>query len=209
MRFADLDAVTLDAFGTLISLADPVPALVTLLESHGAAREPGVVRRAVEAEARYYRAHALTGRDPATLAALRRRCAAVFLQAAEAAQVDPAEFVTPFVAALRFQIVPAAAEALENLRARGLSLAVVSNWDYELPARLREVGLAPLFSTVVTSAEAGVEKPDPKIFGVALDRLGVAADRTLHVGDGDADSAGARAARLRFEWAPLADVVDR
>ena len=93
------------------------------------------------------------------------------------------------------------------LRRRGLALAVVSNWDVGLAEHLGRVGIGALVDTVVTSAEAGAAKPDPAVFHLALERLRVAADRTLHVGDSDSDEEGARAAGLRFAPAPLAAAV--
>jgi HAD superfamily hydrolase (TIGR01549 family) len=61
----------------------------------------------------------------------------------------------------------------------------------------------------VSSAEAGAEKPDPRAFAKAVDRLGVRAERALHVGDDEADQAGAAAAGLAFEPAPLATLPAR
>jgi HAD superfamily hydrolase (TIGR01549 family) len=59
---------------------------------------------------------------------------------------------------------------------------------------------------VVTSAEAGVAKPDARIFLEALARLRVAPERALHVGDhAESDEQGARAAGMQFTFAPLAD----
>ena len=52
---------------------------------------------------------------------------------------------------------------------------------------------------VVDSAKVGIEKPDPGIFRIALDRMGVAAERALFVGDiRSVDEDGARAAGLHF-----------
>ncbi len=87
---------------------------------------------------------------------------------------------------------------LEELRARGLVLGVVSNWDGTLDARLRGWGLREHFAAVADSAVVGRAKPDPAIFAGVLERLGVPAERCLHVGDRpDTDVAGARAAGLR------------
>lgn len=90
-----------------------------------------------------------------------------------------------------------AASLLERLRRRGLRTAVVSNFDARLPALLEELGLAAGLDAVVLPCEARALKPDPAIFGFALQRLGVPAGEALFVGD-DArrDLAGARAAGL-------------
>ena len=202
-----IEAVTLDAFGTLLELRDPVPALREALHARGVERAPAEVEAAFRAEADYYVPRSYEGRDEESLARLRRECAAVFLRAA-GTDIDPEEFVGSFMAALAFRAVPGAADAIRELRRRGLALAVVSNWDMSLPQRLREAGLDG-FDAVVSSAEAGAQKPDPRPFALALARLGVAPARALHVGDGEADEEGARAAGMRFAHAPLADVVRR
>lgn len=82
---------------------------------------------------------------------------------------------------------PEVAGALEGLRATGVGLAVVSNWDRRLPEILEGLGLAGFFTVVVVSAREGVEKPASAIFHRALDRLGVAPQRALHVGDSPRD----------------------
>jgi putative hydrolase of the HAD superfamily len=74
----------------------------------------------------------------------------------------------------------------------------VSNWDVSLHDVLAELDWTARFDVVVTSAELGVAKPDPRLFLVALDALGVAPAGAVHVGDDlEADVAGARAAGVR------------
>jgi HAD superfamily hydrolase (TIGR01509 family) len=206
VRLADLDAVTLDANGTLVGLVDPVPQVVALLGEGGCHRTPAEVRAAMAAEFAYYRAHLVEGRDADSLRRLHERCAAVFLEDVGAA-LDPSAFAPGYVAALRFEPLPGVRPALAALRARGLELAVVSNWDCSLHERLDELGLAPLLRVVVTAAEAGVGKPDAQPFALALARLGVDPGRTLHVGDGESDRLGAEAAGVHFAPAPLAAAV--
>jgi len=195
-----LDAVTFDAYGTLVELVDPVPALQAALAERGVGRGPEQVRAAFRAEVAYYRPRSLEGRDAETLAALRRDCAGVFLREA-GADLDPAEFAGPFVDALAFRQVAGAVAAVERLAAHGLALAVVSNWDVGLHEKLGP--LASRFQCVVTSAEAGAAKPDPTVFRLALGRLGVEPARALHVGDDQNDEEGARAAGMRYRGAPL------
>jgi HAD superfamily hydrolase (TIGR01509 family) len=205
MRPADLDAVTIDAYGTLVELADPVPALTEGLRALGVDCDADRVKRAFAKEVAYYRERSHEGRDDATLYALRRECVAVILDDL-GSEVDPAAFVDGFVAALRFELLPGVREAVERLRRLGLELAVVSNWDVALREHLAGIGLGGL--TVVTSAEAGAPKPDPAVFLLALERLDVRPERALHVGDSEADEEGARAAGMRFAPAPLARAVE-
>jgi len=202
MRFAELDAVTVDGYGTLVRLVDPVPSLVRSLEECGIDRDPKLVRAAFRAEVGYYRPEALRGRDADSLFRLRCDCTRVFLDAAGAG-LEPESFVDDFMAAIRFEAVPGAITTLEQLRGRGLDLAVVSNWDVGLAEQLERIGADHLFSTVVTSAEAGAAKPDPAAFRLALQRLGVEPARALHVGDEAEDEEGAAAAGMRFAPAPL------
>jgi putative hydrolase of the HAD superfamily len=206
MRFADLDAVTVDGFGTLLELENPVGRLVAALDSRGIQRSKPAIAAAFTAEARFYRSWAHLAGDRARLARLRRDCARVFLDQL-AAPLDPEEFAEPYVEALVFRPADGAREAVAALRSHGLRLAVVSNWDCSLPEQLRALGLLDEFDAVVTSADAGVPKPEPYVFHMALERLGAAAGRALHVGDEDADAQGARAAGMHFAPAPLSSAV--
>ncbi len=88
-------------------------------------------------------------------------------------------------------------EALLALRAVGLRLGVVSNSDGRVEVALEAADIRDCFDVVVDSALVGLEKPDPAIFHVALDGLGVSADEALYVGDlYEVDIVGARAAGL-------------
>ena len=62
-------------------------------------------------------------------------------------------------------------------------LAVVSNFYGNLEGVLRELGIGGLFDAAVDSAVVGLRKPDPAIFALALERLGVAAAEAYVVGD--------------------------
>jgi putative hydrolase of the HAD superfamily len=206
MRFADLDAVTIDAFGTLLELRDPVAPLDRALRSRGVERGRDAIASAFRAEMEYYVPRSSTGRDDASLALLRRDCAAVFLDALDAS-LDPESFAAPYVDALEFVPLPGALEAVQELRRRGLALAVVSNWDVGLGQHLARAGIGAWVDAVVTSAEVGAPKPDPAVFLAALERLRVPAARALHIGDSPADEEGARTAGLAFAPAPLVDAV--
>jgi HAD superfamily hydrolase (TIGR01509 family) len=204
-RLAELDAVTIDAYGTLVELERPVARLRDALARRGLDRNEPEVARAFEAEVAYYSEHKAEGRDDNSLAGLRARCASVFVAELGLAGED---FTDDFVAALVFEPLQGTRKALEQLRSRGLALAVVSNWDVGLHEHLARLRLSPYFAAVLTSAEVGVEKPDPALFRAALERLRVAPGRALHVGDGGADETGAAAAGMRFAEAPLPALVE-
>jgi HAD superfamily hydrolase (TIGR01509 family) len=96
---------------------------------------------------------------------------------------------------------------LDALRARGYRLAAVSNSDGVAASLLAAAGLADAFECIVDSAIVGVEKPDPRIFAIAAQRIGVAADACVYVGDFDSiDVAGPRAAGMHAVLIDPADV---
>jgi putative hydrolase of the HAD superfamily len=191
---AALDAVTIDAYGTLLELHDPVGSFARIAPGF----ERNAIDRAFRTEVDYYAGHSVEARDEASLRELRAECARVF-NAELGSSLSPDEFMS----ALDFTWIDGAVEAVHGLRARGLAVAVVSNWDISLHERL-----APLGIVVTTSADVGARKPDPAIFRLALERLGVLPERTLHVGDTAADEAGARAAGISFAPAPLASLLE-
>jgi len=205
---ADLDVVTLDVLGTLVELADPVPGLRRALAAHGVEREDADVGPAFAAEVDYYLPRAHKGGDPEALTKLRRDCAAVFLEACQA-DLDPTAFAPDFDAAIEFRLLPDVVPALDALQAAGFSLACVANWDISLTDHLEGLGLTQRFQATVSSAEAGSQKPDPRPFELALERLGVPASRALHCGDSDADREGAARAGLAFEPDPVATLPER
>jgi putative hydrolase of the HAD superfamily len=202
MRFADLDAVTVDGYGTLVRLRDPVPLFLEQLGSRGVESTAEAVTAGFAAEVAYYRPNALLGRDEDSLAALRLECTRIFLEGAGVA-LAPESFVEGFMTSIVMEPIEGAFETVRGLRARGLEVAVVSNWDIGLTEQLERLGVASLFTSIVTTAEAGAPKPEPAVFRLALERLGVEAARALHVGDESGDEKGARAAGMQFAPAPL------
>jgi HAD superfamily hydrolase (TIGR01509 family) len=194
VRAADLDAVTLDAHGTMLRVVDPLPRLRELLPEH----DPEAIMEAFRAEGRFYREHVSMGTDPASLAQLQEDCVSIFNRTLGATLT-----AEQYVDTIRFELLPGVMESLERLRSLGLALAVVGNWDFSLHERLAEHGLAGYFATVVHAAR----KPDPDGLRLALDRLHVRPSRALHIGDEDADEQAARALGMRFARTPLADAV--
>jgi HAD superfamily hydrolase (TIGR01509 family) len=88
--------------------------------------------------------------------------------------------------------------ALSALRTLGLRLTVVSNANGTLCAHMARIGLDDLVDCVLDSYDERVEKPDPRLFEIALDRSGAARETTIHVGDlYNVDVVGARSAGLR------------
>lgn len=94
-------------------------------------------------------------------------------------------------------VYPDVVPTLETLAARGLPLAIVSNWDSHLPRVLEMTGLTRYFCTVSVSAIEETGKPDAEIFRRTCARVSVAPEEALHVGDSPVDDVdGARGAGL-------------
>ena len=184
-------AVFLDALGTMVELEPP---WIGLREAIGEGVSDERLVAAVKAEMAYYKDHSHEGRDPESLADLRRRCAEL-LSRELGAEVG----VDTLVESIRFAPFADASPALDRLRSRGVKLVCVSNWDCSLGAVLERCGLAHLLDGAVSSAEAGARKPDPAIFAPALELAGCEPGEALHVGDtreedlDAADAAGIRA----------------
>jgi FMN phosphatase YigB (HAD superfamily) len=108
-------------------------------------------------------------------------------------------------AALWVDVVAGCREALRDLASTGVRLGVVSNADGMMGERLRAAeilqvgpGLGVEVECVIDSGDVGVMKPDPRIFRVALEAMGVEPDAVWYVGDMPAiDIVGARRAGLR------------
>ena len=80
---------------------------------------------------------------------------------------------------------------------RDFTLVALTNGN----ADLEVAGVSPYFAFCISPAEAGVQKPDPRMFEVALARAGVSAARAVHVGDQPLyDVEGARRASLASVW---------
>jgi HAD superfamily hydrolase (TIGR01509 family) len=183
-------AVFLDALGTLVELEPP---WLSLRRRVPARVSDERLEAALLAEMAYYRDHAHEGRDDASLADLRERCA-VLVSEQLGVEVTAEELVD----AIRFGAYPDAVPALRELRDRGEKLLAVSNWDCSLPDVLDRAGVGELLDGSVSSAGAGARKPDPAIFEAALELAGVLPNEALHVGDTrEEDVEGASAAGIR------------
>lgn len=102
--------------------------------------------------------------------------------------IDPASWTT----------YPDTARVFKNLNAQGIRTAVVSNIAFDVRPAFTAIGTAEYVDEFVLSFEVGAVKPDPAIFTAALDRLGVAAQDALMVGDSEEADGGARAVGCQF-----------
>jgi HAD superfamily hydrolase (TIGR01509 family) len=199
---AELDGVTIDAYGTLVTLLDPVPALTAALAERDVLRDYHTVVHGFRTEVAHYVEHSAEGHDEAGLARLQRDCARVFLEAV-GAELDADAFAPVYASAMHFELLSGVLPALERLRSLGLELAVVANWDLTLRRLLDEVGIAQQVRTIVHAAG----KPAPDGLLRTLKKMQVDPGRALHIGDDDVDELAARAAGMHFRRAPLADAV--
>ena len=92
---------------------------------------------------------------------------------------------------------PGTFEALEAFKSAGYRLGIVSNAEGQVEADAKRFGLAPYFDVIIDSQVVGVAKPDPRIFQIALERLGAGPDEVRFAGDiYSIDVEGARAAGI-------------
>jgi putative hydrolase of the HAD superfamily len=110
---------------------------------------------------------------------------------------------------------PDAVPTLEELRRRGHRLGMISACSQEVPDVWDRTPFGPLFDTAVFSCSVGVSKPDPRIYEIAREELGVEAGDCLFVGDGandelpGAERAGMKAVQLRAPGEPLTPEGER
>lgn len=96
---------------------------------------------------------------------------------------------------------PESGAVLRGLIDRGYRLHVVSNNTEDLRRIVENLGWTDLFSSITFSQEVGAEKPDPRVFRLALERSGTSPAEVIHVGDSwGADIEGARAVGIRPVW---------
>jgi len=72
---------------------------------------------------------------------------------------------------------------LTDLKSRKLILGLISNVDSDITPLLNKLGVKPLLQVVVTSQDAGANKPQPEIFRKALRQAGMQASEAIYVGD--------------------------
>jgi HAD superfamily hydrolase (TIGR01662 family) len=201
-----LEAILLDAGNTLVFL-DHL-AVADVVSSHGIVVDGRVLRR-VEGEAkRHYEALMARGVSHEDGWGLYLRA---LLEAAGLTTIDAASMIAPLRRAhdafnLWRRVPDGLIGSLARARAAGLRVGVVSNSEGKLPELFERVGLAPHVELVVDSHHEGVRKPDPELFLRALARLGIAAERSVYLGDiPGVDVVGANAAGVA---AVLVDPLD-
>ena len=201
----EIGAVFLDAGDTLLAADPPIDHVYRdAFAMHGISTEVEDVHGAVHATWREVDAARARGEErwkgPGGEAGFWRRfVAAVFARVGGGEMPESllTYLVSHFREELHWQLYPEVPEVLAALRARGVKLVVVSNWDSSLPSLLSRLGIRDAFDDVIVSAVVGFSKPDRGIFDEAVRRAGVPHGAALHVGDSFVDDyEGARAAGL-------------
>jgi HAD superfamily hydrolase (TIGR01509 family) len=193
---ASVDTVLLDAGGVLVR--PDFRRVAAALGARGVAVDPEALAAAELRAKREMDGPAAPGTDPS-----RDYFGRVLLHAG----IDLSKETDAALADLRqehrrrnlWDAVPAdVGPALRRLGRGGRRLVVVSNSDGTVRSVLRRLGLASHFVAILDSAEEGVEKPDPRLFQIALERAAAAPEGAVHVGDlYHVDVVGARAAGIR------------
>lgn len=96
------------------------------------------------------------------------------------------ELFATFSAAESYRLFDDVVETLDDLHHRGLRLGLISNFEGWLEKMLVELEVGHRFEVSVISGLERIEKPDPAIYRVALERAGVEPERAVHVGDSPA-----------------------
>jgi HAD superfamily hydrolase (TIGR01549 family) len=86
-----------------------------------------------------------------------------------------------------FQPFEGVHQTLSDLKNKGYQLAVISNWDLTLSNVLKAHRLDQYFDLIVASLVEGIEKPYPRLFHIALEKLGVKPSEAVHIGDDPVD----------------------
>ncbi len=95
----------------------------------------------------------------------------------------PERLYAAFTDLSNYRLFPDVIPALDRLNDAGMLLGVISNFEAWLERLLVHLGVAHLFDVQVISGIEGLEKPDPAIFVLALERAGVGARDAVYVGD--------------------------
>ena len=176
-----IGAVFLDAGDTLLAADPPVDHVYRdAFARHGVEATADDVHGAVHATWREVDAARERGearwKGPGGEAGFWRRfVGAVFARLGGGEMPEPllAHLIAHFREELHWTLYPEVPEVLAALRAKGVKLVVVSNWDSSLPSLLERLGIRDSFDEVIVSAVVGVSKPDRGIFDEALRRAGV------------------------------------
>ena len=194
----------LDAMGTLIGLKDSVgTTYAALAQRHGLTVEPAAIDQVFPSIYGQAPPLAFPGLEGPALKGAEitwwgERINETLLQAGAgpAPEALRMELFERFACTDLWRVFAEVPCQLEAWKARGLKLAVVSNFDQRLHDLLEGLGLNRWLDAVVISSQAGAAKPNPKPLLLALQALELGAHQVWHVGDSAADEQAAQAAGI-------------
>jgi putative hydrolase of the HAD superfamily len=193
-------AVVFDFYGTLGESEWQGDWLGELLSARAVRYDRAVARR-YATDAWDGKEHVEHSVDEATYRAWRRVRMRAMLEELGAVEGDLDDLVGAIderLSSFRMVAYPESARVLRALRDDGLTIAVCSNWDWDLREQLAVCGLDGLVDIVVSSAWAGARKPHPRVFEAVLRELDVEPECVVFVGDNwEADVEGPRALGMR------------
>jgi putative hydrolase of the HAD superfamily len=166
-------AVLLDFYGTLAHATTWGPRLEDVLARRGFEIPDGVSVHDDHIDGREHIEHSV---DADTYRAWEQARMRRFVEACGVGPDDADLLVDELYTATKsfqLQAYPEAPEVLSELRARKITIAVCSNWDWHLDRAMAQAGLDSLVDVMVTSAQAGARKPHRRIFDHTLDKCGI------------------------------------
>ncbi len=152
-----------------------------------------------------------TGELPTTEANVEYVCRLLGVRPDPARVGEAARLRTELTRRILLAPLPRALVALAELRESGYAIGLVSDCSSEVPLLWPETELAPLIDVPVFSCRAGFRKPDPRIYVLACEGLGVRPEECLYVADGvgkelsGALAVGMRAALIRVAYDEATD----
>ena len=188
---SDIRAVFFDAGETLLYPHPSFAEVFTeVLREQGHRVDPAMVQEVVSAYSQRFTDMAREGRLWSTSSdrsrEMWRTIYDVFLTEVGIAEDHDRLFealYTRFTDMATYRLHPDALPTLERLRRTDLVLGLISNFEEWLERLLEALKVHHFFAVTVISGVEGVEKPDPRIFRIALDRAGVEPGESVYVGD--------------------------
>ena len=80
-----------------------------------------------------------------------------------------------------------AVDILKSLRGLGYKIGLITNCSADVPLFWKNTEFSHFFDVTIFSASVGMKKPDPKIYNLACEQLGVEPNECLYIGDGDSN----------------------
>ncbi len=178
-------AVLFDFYGTLARAVAWGPKVEELLVGHGLGLDPDAhARWQAEAADGIEHLEASVDRDRYVAWERARFCRLVAGCGAPATDVERvADDLYTATKTFTLATYPEVPDVLAELRASGVTVAVCSNWDWDLDRALAQCDLDGLVDLAVTSARAGARKPHSRIYRHTLDLCQVSPDQAVFVGD--------------------------